>query len=215
MKRLTKQEAREVLQKYEPISYSAHERAVPALHEQHKHGKLCFTKRTRAGIIRDYTVMFLKEAFRGDPDIQILSKGGTTYFRFGESLKGKVKKLDRRHLARYHHTPTSKDYTSQGSNQGELFGTDYQLTNVHIGYILDDLGIGIREVVITCPVQNGRSNEWKFMIASSVKDTPEVDGIFNSYSEGGNGGYKLNPKAPKDQSKDARTGTGGSGADAD
>jgi hypothetical protein len=80
----------------------------------------------------------------------------------------KVKKLNSKNLAGYNHTPTSKKFTSQG----ELFGGEFQLTSLHLGYKLNDLGI-LEEVLITCPINNGNSNAWSYELSKTAVERHE------------------------------------------
>lgn len=205
MKQLNREQSKEVLESYEPVIHSAFERAIQSMYD-HLNIGTCLTKRTRAGIIRDYAVHYLEDELKEDPSVQIIRRKNTVYFRFGESLIARIKKLDKKHLAGYNHTASSRDYTNQ---QCELFGRNYRLTSVHIGYILDDFGVSIREVVVTCPIQSGKRNEWKFRINKVTQNTvPNTES-----NHGQTKGYKYTYKARKDQSKNGGTGTGGQGTD--
>lgn len=201
MKQLTEEEAKEELDSYQKIIATAFDKAVSKTHEL---GHPSFTKRTRAGMIRDLAVHNLKHDLKGVKDVKVLEKDNTVLFRFGESLIGRVKKLDKKYNASYNLTESSEKYTNQ---QYELFGNEYRLTSVHIGYVLDDFGVGIKNIIITCPVNSGKSSKWLFPLEiSSTKQDVTLE-----TNEEQNERFRVKSEIQKDKSKNDRTGTGGQG----
>ncbi len=169
MKILSQEEARDELEGYlEPIA-AALDRAVA---EANKQAKPHNTKRTRAELVRDQAVENLREEFRNTAGVEILEKDNTVFFRFGESIIAKVKKLDDNFNASYHHTSSSRDYTSQNF---ELFGEEHKLTSVHIGYVLDSFGVGISNMAVVCPVNKGKGHTWIIPIDGHTTMTGTLD----------------------------------------
>ncbi|MEX0663111.1 MAG: hypothetical protein WEA58_14450 [Balneolaceae bacterium] len=206
MKQLSQEEAQKEISKYQESIIESFDQAVSTANEL---ADPCFTKRTRACMIRDLAVKNLKAVFKSVDNVRVLEKDNTVLFRIGESIIGRVKKLDKKFNASYNLTPSSEKFTNQ---QVELFGDEYRLTSVHIGYVLDDFGVGIKNIIITCPVNSGKGHKWLLPLVKGVTENVTIDiNEPEKTNEEQDERFKIRPEKQKDKSKNDRTGTGSQG----
>ena len=118
---------------------------------------------------------------------------------------GRVKKLDTSFNASYNHTNSSSQFTSQ---QLTLFGDNYRLTTIHIGCVLDEFGIGIENILITCPVNSGKGYDWILPI-SADKATNITTDLTVEENENHGTWFRIKSQLRESKSQNDRTGTGG------
>ena len=206
---LSQADAKQELKQYKDKIVESFERANDRFQQQDNSG---ITNRTQANIIRDYAVHYMRQFFKDDDNVRIIEKNNTVLFRFGDLIICRVKKLDKNFNASYNHTHESTNYC----NQGDLFGGKFCLTNLHIGYRLNEFGIDFNDIIITCPINSGKTNRWKFSLTSALPIETTTTATLDFPEEGSeeqDERFRIKPELQKGQSKNDRTGTGGKRAD--
>jgi hypothetical protein len=90
-------------------------------------------KRTRAGIIRDIMIDYVKQLFHGVDNISISNSNGLFLLIINESIVIKFKKL------KSDYTPSNVPTTQTNLFlQGELFPEYEKMTYLHVGYVVND-----------------------------------------------------------------------------
>ena len=116
--------------------------------------RITASKRTRASLIHDEITNQLERAFDNHDRVRVKRRDNSLQVSVDGLAIIRVKKLHRRGLG------TSGILTNARINflaqLGDLAGTP--ITNLVLGYRLDELEVGIEQIYLTCPL--GRSNLW-------------------------------------------------------
>ena len=121
-------------------------------------------KQTESSIAANITntiIYDLQNEFEENHSVSMKYIANTKMFRIGDLLL-RVKKLNSNKNASYNHTPTSIDYT----DQSDIFDGEYTLGKLHLGYRLNPFGT-LEDVIITCPINGGKSNAWFISLSKS------------------------------------------------
>lgn len=116
--------------------------------------RMTASKRTRASLIHDEITNQLERAFDNHDRVRVKRRENSLFISVEGLTIIRVKKLHRHGLG------TSGILTNARINflaqLGDMAGTP--VTNLVLGYRLDELELGIEQVYLTCPL--GRSNLW-------------------------------------------------------
>lgn len=123
------------------------------------------SKRTRASLIHDEITNQLERTFDNHDRVRVKRRDNSLYMSIDGLVIIRVKMLHRRGLG------TSGILTNARTNflaqLGDLAGTP--VTNLVLGYRLDELELGIQQIYLTCPL--GRSNLWVIELAETPAAT--------------------------------------------
>lgn len=119
------------------------------------------SKRTRASLIHDEITNQLERTYASHDRVRVKRRDNSLYMSIDGLVTIKVKMLHRRGLN------TSGVMTNARLNflaqRGDLAGTP--VTNLVLGYRLDDLELGIQQIYLTCPLL--RRNLWVIELAEA------------------------------------------------
>ena len=113
--------------------------------------------RTRANFISDHIAHFIDQRFRGDKHALVTKDRGFLLLNIRGKLLIRFKKLDKNGRSRNILTKQQRLFAFQRP----LPGLEDE-TRLTAGYRLDELQIGIQDVLITCPV--GKEMRWMYTI---------------------------------------------------
>lgn len=136
------------------------------------------SKRTRASLIHDEITSQLERAYASHDRVRVKRRDSSLYMSIDGLVIIRVKMLHRRGLN------TSGIMTNARVNflaqRGDLAGTP--VTNLILGYRLDDLGTGIQQIYLTCPL--GGRNLWVIELAEAPAASVS---LFDAEEPGGQG----------------------------
>lgn len=156
---LTESEAREVLAPFLPDLRKAVEEGWKAW--ANNPARTSASKRTRASLIHDEITNQLERTYASHDRVRVRRRDNSLHMSIDSLVTIRVKMLHRRGLN------TSGIMTNARANflaqRGDLPGTP--LTNLVLGYRLDDLELGIQQIYLTCPLM--RRNLWVIELAEA------------------------------------------------
>jgi hypothetical protein len=124
------------------------------------------SRRSRASLVHDLIVDGARRLFAGRPGVRIDEGRGFLVLVFGERVAVRFKKLNG--AMRPSHIPTEQ--AQSFVHQLSLFGED--ATNLIAGYQLDELGVTLEHIAITCPRGDGVA--WYAMIDAPTMAMPAL-----------------------------------------
>lgn len=156
---LTESEAREVLAPFLADLREAVEQGWKAWATNP--ARTSASKRTRASLIHDEITNQLERTYAGHDRVRVKRRDNSVYVSIDGLVIIRVKMLHRRGLS------TSGIMTNARANflaqRGDLAGTP--VTNLVLGYRLDDLELSVQQIYLTCPLW--RSNLWVIELADA------------------------------------------------
>lgn len=133
------------------------------------------SKRSRASMIHDEITNRLEQSFDGHARVRVKRRDNSLQMSVDGVAIIKVKKLRRRGLGTDGILTNAR--VSFLAQRGELCGRP--VTNLVLGYRLDELELGVEQIYLTCPL--GRRNLWALRLTDkpvasvSLLDTADPD----------------------------------------
>lgn len=115
-----------------------------------------FRPTTRANMIYDYIISYLKKGLVNDSRVAFLNKNGLLTLMISDKYLIKFKKLNDNHKSSNVKTKQNTLFLKQET----LFDLPPSVTNIEIGYVLNKINSDIDGVFIVCP-KNERENAWE------------------------------------------------------